>query len=113
MVYLTRTSGPLRDPFSALLISVEESVVSSPMPRMAEMSGVMRISETTRMSLEVPEDDEDEVEDAAAAAETEVREDRRRWKKVSMSPVKWGGRGYSESRLSGQKVHKMMLSITN
>ena len=60
----------------------EESVVSSPMPRMAEMSGVMRISETTRMSLEVPND---EGEDDGVAA---VREDRRRrrWKKVSMSP---------------------------
>ena len=60
----------------------EESVVSSPMPRMAEMSGVMRISETTRMSLEVPDD---EGEDDGVAA---VREDRRRrrWKKVSMSP---------------------------
>ena len=55
------------------------------MPRMAEMSGVMRISETTRMSLEVPGEDEEVVEDEEEEAVREERR-RRRWKKVSMSP---------------------------
>ena len=72
---------------SALFMSAtdDESVVSSPMPRMAEMSGVMRISETTRMSFEVPGEDEDDVEDEEEEAVKEERR-RRRWKKVSMSP---------------------------
>ena len=72
---------------SALFMSAtdDESVVSSPMPRIAEMSGVMRISETTRMSLEVPGGDEEAAEDEEEEAVREERR-RRRWKKVSMSP---------------------------
>ena len=80
---LTRTSG-LRygaesSSFSSSSVSAA-SVVSSPTPRMAEMSGVMRTSETTRMSLAVPDD-------GGGGAGLRDAERRRRWKKVSMSPA--------------------------